>query len=260
MGNHRMFSNTIIDSDQFLDMPLTSQALYFHLGMRADDDGFVGSPKKVIRAINCSQDDLKLLITKGYVIVFESGVIVITHFNVHNMVRKDRKKDTFYQSEKRQLQIDENKVYSVNPNADNQMTTICQPTVNQLSAQEKIGKGKAIKDNKSSSTAVDGEQSNDYQAVVDKFNSICTSLPKVKCLNNKRRKAIKNAQKVLDGMTFDELFANIESSDFLTGRSGKWSCGFDWILKPSNLTKILEGNYSNFSGSNPSNAVYTEEW
>ena len=260
MGNHRMFSNTIIDSDQFLDMPLTSQALYFHLGMRADDDGFVGSPKKVIRAINCSQDDLKLLITKGYVIVFESGVIVITHFNVHNMVRKDRKKDTFYQSEKRQLQIDENKVYSVNPNADNQMTTICQPNDDQLTAQEKIGKGKAIKDNKSSSTAVDGEQSYDYQAVVDKFNSICKSLTKVKSLNDERRKAIKNAQKVLDGMTFDELFKKIELSDFLTGRSGKWSCCFDWILKPTNLTKIVEGNYNNLSCSNPSNTTYSEEW
>lgn len=260
MGDHRMFSNTIIDSDQFLDMPLTSQALYFHLGMRADDDGFVGSPKKVIRAINCSQDDLKLLIAKGYVIVFESGVIVITHFNVHNMVRKDRKKDTFFQVEKRQLQLDENKVYSVNTNADNQLTTICQPHVEHLTAENKLSENKLSEGKISSSTAVDGEQSYDYQAVVDKFNHICISLPKVNSLNDERRKAIKNAQKVLDDMTFDELFEKIESSDFLTGRSGKWSCCFDWILKPTNLTKIVEGNYNNLSRRNPSNTTYSEEW
>ena len=141
-----MFSNTIVDSDKFLDMPLTSQALYFHLGMKADDDGFVGNPKKVIRSVCCTEDDLKLLITKGFVIAFQSGVIVITHFNIHNTVRKDRKKDTFFQSEKRQLLLDESKVYTINPNADNQLTTICQPTDNHLSAQDKVSKGKLSKD------------------------------------------------------------------------------------------------------------------
>ncbi|WP_407383156.1 conserved phage C-terminal domain-containing protein [Ruminococcus sp.] len=137
-----MFSNTIVDSDKFLDMPLTSQALYFHLGMKADDDGFVGNPKKITRAVSCTEDDLKLLIAKGFAIAFDSGVIVITHFNIHNKVRKDRKKDTFFQSEKQLLQLDENRVYALNPNAENQMTTICQPTDNQLSAQGKVSKVK----------------------------------------------------------------------------------------------------------------------
>ncbi|WP_405345637.1 phage replication initiation protein [Ruminococcus sp.] len=260
MGNHRMFSNAIIDSDKFLDMPLTTQALYFHLGMKADDDGFVGNPKKVTRSVNCTEDDLKILIAKGFLISFESGVIVITHWHIHNSIRKDRKKDTIFLDEKKQLFLSESMVYIDSTNENNCLTTIRQPTVNQLTAQEKIGKGKAIKENKSSSTAVDGEQSNDYQAVVDKFNSICKSLPRVKSLNDERRKAIKNAQKVLDGMTFDELFSKIESSDFLTGRGGKWSCCFDWILKPTNLTKIVEGNYNNLSCNNPSNTTYSEEW
>ena len=91
MGNHRMFSNTIVDSDRFLDMPLTTQALYFHLGMKADDEGFVGNPKKIVRSVNCTEDDLKLLIAKEFVIAFASGVIVITHWNIHNHIRKDRK-------------------------------------------------------------------------------------------------------------------------------------------------------------------------
>ena len=141
-----MFSNTIVDSDKFLDMPLTSQALYFHLGMKADDDGFVGNPKKVTRSVSCTEDDLKLLIAKGFVIAFESGVIVITHFNIHNTVRKDRKKDTFFQSEKRQLLLDESKVYTINPNADNHLSTICQPVDNQTAAQDKASKGKTRKD------------------------------------------------------------------------------------------------------------------
>ena len=77
MGNHRMFSNAIIDSDKFLDMPLTTQALYFHLGMKADDDGFVGNPKKVTRSVNCTEDDLKILIAKGFLISFESLLLFI---------------------------------------------------------------------------------------------------------------------------------------------------------------------------------------
>ena len=260
MGNHRMFSNSIIDSDNFLDMPLTTQALYFHLGMKADDDGFVGNPKKVTRSVNCTEDDLKILIAKGFLIAFESGVIVITHWHIHNSIRKDRKKDTIFLDEKKQLFLSESMVYIDSTNENNCLATIRQPTVNQLSAQENLSENMLSEGKISSSTAVDGEQSYDYQAVVDKFNSICKSLTKVKSLNDERRKAIKNTQKVLDGMTFDELFEKIESSDFLTGRSGKWSCCFDWILKPTNLTKIVEGNYNNLSCSNPSNTTYSEEW
>ena len=78
------------------DMPLSTQALYFHLGMKADDDGFVSNPKKIVRAVNSSEDELRLLIAKEFVICFESGIIVITHWNVHNTVRKDRKKILYF--------------------------------------------------------------------------------------------------------------------------------------------------------------------
>ena len=96
------------------------------------------------------------------------------------------------------------------------------------------------------STAVDVRNAVDYQGVVDLFNSVCISLPKVQKLNDKRRKLIVNAEKLLGEMTFEGFFNLVESSDFLTGRNGKWSgCGFDWILNPANLTKIIEGNYIN---------------
>ena len=113
MAEKRMFSKTIIDSDAFLDMPLSSQALYFHLSMRADDDGFVNNPKKIQRIIGCGDDDLKLLMCKKFLIPFESGIVVIKHWRIHNYIRNDRYKETNYIEEKSMLGIEKNKAYSL---------------------------------------------------------------------------------------------------------------------------------------------------
>ena len=113
MAEKRMFSKTIIDSDAFLDMPLSSQALYFHLAMRADDDGFVNNPKKIQRIIGCGDDDLKLLMVKKFLIPFESGIVVIKHWKIHNYIAKDRYKETNYIEEKSLLGIEKNKSYSL---------------------------------------------------------------------------------------------------------------------------------------------------
>ena len=132
------------------------------------------------------------------------------------------------------------------------MTTKCQPNDNQMSAQNKINKSKVNKNKDILSTDVDAQPRFDYQSVINSFNSVCKSLPKVLKLTDKRRKAIKNASKLLGEMSFDDLFAKVEQSDFLTGRTGKWNgCGFDWILKPSSVTKIIEGNYRNKSKEKP---------
>lgn len=239
-----MFTNDITDSDLFIELPLSAQALYFHLGLHADDEGFLSSPKRILRAIGCNEDDLKLLIAKSFVICFDSGIIVITHWNLHNNIRKDRKKNTLFESEKALLML-KNGVYA---EKDNQMTTTCQPSVNQMSAQDKISKVKLSKDNinNNMSTSVDGGNAFDYQSVVNSFNSICVSLPTVQKLTDKRRTQMKSAKKILGEMSFEKLFRIVESSDFLTGRNGIWNCCcFDWILKPANLTKIIEGNYTN---------------
>lgn len=113
MAERRMMAKTIIDSDTFLDMPISTQVLYFHLNMRADDDGFVNNPKKIQRMVGCSDDDLKLLFVKSFVIPFESGVVVIKHWKVHNYIKKDRYKETIYKEEKKLLFEDENKVYQL---------------------------------------------------------------------------------------------------------------------------------------------------
>lgn len=113
MADRRMFSKSIIDSDLFLDMPQSAQCLYFHLGMRADDDGFVNSPKKIQRIIGASNDDFKLLIAKQFVIPFESGVVVIKHWRIHNYIQKDRYKPTIHQEEKQTLFLDKSGSYQI---------------------------------------------------------------------------------------------------------------------------------------------------
>lgn len=111
MADKRMFSLKIVDSDLFLEMPLSSQCLYFHLSMRADDDGFVNNPKKIIKIIGANEDDLKILIAKGFVIVFEKGIIVITHWKINNFIRKDRYKPTLYENEVQSLSQTKNGMY-----------------------------------------------------------------------------------------------------------------------------------------------------
>ena len=124
MAQKRMFSQQIIDSDAFLEMPLSAQALYFHLSMRADDDGFVNNPVKIGRIINASSDDLKILLAKNFIISFQNGVIVIKHWRINNYLRKDRYTETVYLDEKAQLDVKENGAYTLLgiPN-DNQMST-----------------------------------------------------------------------------------------------------------------------------------------
>ena len=99
MAQRRMFSMKIIDTDMFLDMPISSQLLYFHLCMRADDDGFVSSPKKIVKMVNCSDDDFKILIMKKFILPFETGICVIMHWRIHNYIQKDRYNKTLYQNE-----------------------------------------------------------------------------------------------------------------------------------------------------------------
>jgi hypothetical protein len=146
MAERRMFAKTIIDSDAFLDMPLSSQALYFHLSMRADDDGFLNNAKKIQRTIGSADDDLKILFAKNFIIPFESGVCVIKHWMIHNMIQKDRYKPTMYGEEKEKLSIKNNKSYT--------MLTDCVHDVNTLEAQVRLGKSSLVEDSKTIRTKV----------------------------------------------------------------------------------------------------------
>lgn len=132
-----MFSLDIVDTDKFLDMPSSTQALYFHLGMRADDDGFVSSPKRITKTVNCSEDDLKLLIAKKYLIPFESGIVVISDWKINNELKKDRCKPTIHLSEFEKIQTQKNKSYSlITP----KMSPKCLQNVSKMDTQYSIGK------------------------------------------------------------------------------------------------------------------------
>ena len=149
MAERRMFTQKIVDSDAFLDMPLSTQALYFHLNMRADDDGFVNNPKKIQRMIGASDDDLKLLLAKRFILGFESGVIVIKHWKMHNWIRKDRYNQTQYLEELQMLTVKDDGAYTERP-VEFPEIPACQPDVNQLTYQPqpqvRLGKDRLGKD------------------------------------------------------------------------------------------------------------------
>ena len=139
MAERRMFAKTIIDSDAFIDMPTSARLLYYDLGMRADDDGFVNSPKKIMRMIGASDDDLKVLASKKFIIPFESGVVVIKHWKIHNYIAKDRYTETKYKDEKALLQLDENNSYTT-------CIQDCIQPVYKVSTQDRLGKDRLGKD------------------------------------------------------------------------------------------------------------------
>lgn len=146
MAERRMFAKSIIDSDMFLDMPVSTQNLYFHLGMRADDDGFVNSPQKILRMVSCSKNDMDMLIFKNLIIPFETGVCVIKHWRIHNLIRKDRYTETIHTHEKSQLKSDTSKVYSLDNtdilDHDNQWLTNGMTDGSQLVGVGKVRLGK----------------------------------------------------------------------------------------------------------------------
>lgn len=192
MARKRMFDLEIVDTDLFLEMPQSTQNLYFHLGMRADDDGFVSNPKKIIRTIGANNDDLKILFSKQFVIPFESGVVVIRHWKLNNYIRKDRYTETIYKEEKRKLIEDENGVYSLDtrlgiPNG-NQMTTNGLHSIEENSIEE-------ISIDKNSSSSV---YNNLYNHNAEKLQKVMIETIGTTNINN-----IKECIKYLDKLPYE---------------------------------------------------------
>ena len=144
MAERRMFAKTIVLSDAFLDMPLSARCLYFTLGMFADDDGFVNSPKGIMRQAGCSEDDMKVLLAKKFLLAFESGVIVIKHWRINNYLQKDRYNPTKYGDEKATLSLDENGAYQTAKALPEPMYT------QEVYTQDRLGKDRLGKDTNNS--------------------------------------------------------------------------------------------------------------
>ena len=133
MAERRMFAKTIIDSDAFIDMPMSARLLYYDLSMRADDDGFVNAPKKIMRFVGASNDDMNILIARKFVIAFDNGVVVIKHWRIHNYIRKDTYNETPYIEQKSMLELDEKNEYILK-------NDVSQLPVDDTSTQVRLGK------------------------------------------------------------------------------------------------------------------------
>ena len=132
MAERRMFAKSIVDSDAFIDMPMSARLLYYDLGMRADDDGFVNSPKKIMRMIGATNDDMNILLMRKFVIAFESGVVVIKHWRIHNYIQSDRYHPTKYAEEKAKLTVKDNGAYTLD--------TKCIQPVSNMDTEVRLGK------------------------------------------------------------------------------------------------------------------------
>lgn len=237
-----MFSDKVVETDKFLDMPVSTQNLYFHLCMHADDDGFLGNPKTITRSIGGQQDDLTHLIEKGYVIVFEDGTVAITDWFVHNYIPKDRYHKTVYQENKKKLELSENKQYRlvtrspiVQDTESKQdvynMDTDCIQDANKVYTEDKLSKDKLSKDNNinklSSSENVDSEpkqksQKIPYEKIIDYLNR----------KTNSHYRPTSKATRRLIKARYNEGFTDIDFKTVIDKKCAEW-------LHDSNMAQYL---------------------
>lgn len=261
LAQKRMFTMKIVDSDAFLDMPATTQCLYFHLNMRADDDGFIGNPKRIMKITGASEDDLRLLIAKRFVLTFEDGVIVIKHWRMHNTLSRDRYTETSYIDEKRMLLLKENGSYSLASGNVIDDTKLIERSNRQTHNRRNKDATKTHAE-KDIGLDIDIDKEKDNKLIVSKDTICQTDVRRVIEEWNKLQKVginpirdIKPSSKryqLLKGRIreygIDEVLNainNVRNSDFLRGENNRgWMITFDWFVKPNNFLKTLEGNYN----------------
>lgn len=280
MAQKRMFDKIITNDDNFLEMPNSTQALYFHLSMNADDDGFVNNWKSIMKITGTKEDDLKILISKSYLIPFDSGILVIKHWRINNYLRGDRYRPTQFQKEFNMLENHENKAYQLK----SEWSTIGIPLVNPDKIRidkNRIEKNReeenSIEDTKMSlktdkidkmSLKTDNLSSNDSLAIAspiptenkkDVFNNFlniyneeCTNLPKCLKITEKRKVAINKCLKEkIDEEVFREICIKANQSNFLIGENDRnWKADFDFVTRSDKAMQILEGKYENRQKSN----------
>lgn len=283
MSQKRMFDKIITNDDNFLEMPNSTQALYFHLSMNADDDGFVNNWKSIMKITGTKEDDLKILISKSYLIPFDSGILVIKHWRINNYLRGDRYRPTQFQKEFNMLENHENKAYQLK----SEWSTIGIPVVNP--DKIRIDKNRIDKnreeENREEENSIDSNtkmslktdkmslktdnlSSNDSLAIASTtktenkkevfnnflniYNEECTNLPKCLKITEKRKIAINKCLKEkIDEEVFREICIKANQSNFLIGENDRnWKADFDFVTRSDKAMQILEGKYENRQKSN----------
>lgn len=200
MAERRMFAKTIIDSDAFLEMPISARLLYYDLAMRADDDGFNNSPRKVMRTVGATTDDMNILIARKFIIPFENGVVVIKHWRIHNYIRKDTYKETNYKEEKALLECDENNAY--------RLTDTSRPrAVDGPSTQVRIGKDSIVQDNNIAASG-DPEEPPKHKNIIADFETLWKLYPRKE---GKKKAFDAYARAIKKGVSFETIKQGIEN-------------------------------------------------
>ena len=255
MANRRMVSLKIVDTDLFLEMPVTARLLYYDLLVRADDDGFVAAPKKIQRMIRVSDDDFKLLMAKKFIIPFPGGVCVIRHWKIHNYIKKDRYSPTIYQDERKKLS-DNNGVYELNDSKNvipsgTEMEPECIQNGSKMDTQDRLGKdrlelGKDRLDNKIS-----------WEGILVAWNDLPEPIKPIRAITDRRKDKIKARINSLNLKQEDILQAinNIQKSSFLQGKNSReWIIYMDWLFQDdTRFSKVFEGQYTDKEGGNGEN-------
>lgn len=226
MAERRMMAKSVIDTDAFLDMPASTQNLYFHMLLRADDDGFIASPKGILRIIGASDDDLKLLLAKQYLFRFESGVVVIKDWKIHNYIQSDRYKPSL-QPERELLTITANKEYTLTNSDVSNMDTECIQNVS--IGKVRLGKVRLGKNNMSSKIDCTDE-------IIQHLNMRAGTKYKS---NTAKTKQLINAR-LNEGFTLDDFKTVIDK------KCVEW-CGteFEKYLRPNTLFGTKFESYLN---------------
>ena len=256
MAERRMLTKKVTDNDNFLLLSSSAQALYLHLTMAADDEGFCNQVSLSMFKAHASVQDLEALIDKKYIIQFESGVIVLKHWRMANTYRKDRCKPTVYRDELSKLYIKENGAYTLAPDGCQMVAKMapdgCQDGT-EMAPQNRIEENR-LEEKRIEDKGVHSRPSFEvnYQPVADMYNETCVSFPRLTTLSDARKKAIKARLKTYTMDDFKRLFEKAEASSFLKGANNRnWSANFDWLIKDCNMAKVLDGNYDDRGSQNP---------
>ena len=251
MSERRMFTKKVTDDDNFMALSASAQALYLHLSMSADDDGFCNQVSISMFKAHASVQDLEALLEKRYIYQFENGVIVIKHWRMANALRKDRYTPTTFQEEFAKLELKENGAYTW-------LSDGCQKVADCL-PQDRLGKDRLGKDRLGKDRLGEDRERVNFQQIAEIYNDTCVSFPRLTTMSENRKKAIKARLKTYSVEDFRTMFEKAEASDFLKGKnSHNWSATFDWMIKDANMTKILEGNYDNKGVQSKGNKVADE--
>jgi len=240
VAQRRMFSKKVTDTDTFLDMPLSTQALYFHLNMHADDDGFIDNTKTIQRMIGSSDDDRKLLVAKQFIIPFENGLVVIKDWRVHNYIQGDRYHKTQYINEKSQLVVEENNMYTKRVQ-----------DVSNMDTQVRLGKDRLGKFSKDILSGADEPDHVPYKEIVDYLNEKTGS--KYRSSGSKTKSLIK--ARTNEGFSLDDFKTVIEK------KAKEWSgTDMEKYLRPETLFSTkFEGYLNQKQSANPRQSGYGKQ-